>query len=740
MKVRSHIVLLVAAVLVPIVLLSVVAISFLLAAERKAALRGMEELARASVLVMDQEMLLARATAQTLAAAPSLARGDFAAFYEQARSANAGRAMHTALISEDGQQLFNTVKPYGTAIAAPTDLVRARVAGVLQGRRPVYSNLIKGSATRQYVVSVEYPVTTADGRRLLISQWMFSSRLNELLPTKNIPDSWLISVFDRQAITIARNKGAQQYVGQLPRPKLRQAILARHEGISRSHVREGIDMYGAWAISPATGWSVGIGVPVDEIEHAAVRSVALIALGFALAILFAVIGAILVSRRLVGAIDKASQAAAMLGERKMPQLEPLPVEEMNRLQTSLYRAGRLLMDSDAERNRHLEAAEQARAAAERAQAVAEAQNQAKDEFLAMLGHELRNPLAAITSGVTLLGLPGTDEARARKATAIIERQTRHLVHLVDELLDAHRILSGKLTLTKTPLDLAAAMESCLMAFEARGAMRSHRITSSLAPVVVLADPTRLEQIISNLLDNALKYTPEGGAIHVTVRNEDGMALLAVADTGVGLSSELLPHVFDVFVQGKVINRSKGGLGIGLAVVHSLARQHDATLVAESAGANLGSTFSIRFPVVPAGAPAAVAGAPRGAGSSGLILVIEDNRDVREMMCSLLAELGFEVLSAENGRAGIAAAVAELPDVALVDIDLPDMSGYDIARELKGAPRTAGIGLIAVTGYGQESDRQRALSCGFDGHLKKPVRIEDVLAAIGALPAAQAPGA
>ncbi|MDQ1918947.1 hybrid sensor histidine kinase/response regulator [Massilia pseudoviolaceinigra] len=730
MKVRSHIALLVAAILVPIVLLSIVAISVLLAAERKAALGGMEELARATVLIMDQEMLLARATAQTLATSRSLARGDFDDFYRQAQGANAGRAMHTAFISEQGQQVFNTIRPYGAQIAAPTDLVKARVAGVFNSGGPVYSNLIKGSATKQYVVSLEYPVAIADGRRFLISQWLFSSRLNELLPAKSIPPSWLISVFDRQGITIARNKGAHQYVGQPPKTKVQQAILARHEGISRSYVREGTEMYGAWAISPTTGWSVGIGVPVVEVEHAAVKSVALIALGFVLAIVSAITGAILFSRRLVGAINKASRAADMIGQGQIPPLETLPVEEMNRLQLSLHQAGSLLRESETERNRHLAAAQSARAAAEQAQAVAEAQNQAKDEFLAMLGHELRNPLAAITSGVTLLSMPGTDAVRAGKATAIIERQTRHLVHLVDELLDAHRIVSGKLTLSKTALDLAGAVESCLASFEARGAMRSHRITCALAPAVIEADPTRLEQMVSNLLDNALKYTPEGGLIHVTVASDDGMALLSVADTGVGLSGDLLPHVFDVFVQGKVINRSKGGLGIGLAVVNSLAKQHGAILLAESAGAGLGSTFSIRFPLA-AAVPATPAASRTGsAGHNGVILVIEDNRDVREMMCSLLTELGFQVLSAESGQRGIQTAVATLPDVALVDIDLPDMSGYDIARALKGDARTAAIRLIAVTGYGQESDRRAAMSSGFDGHLKKPVRIEDVLAATG----------
>lgn len=731
MKVRSHIALLVAAILVPAVLFSAAVLNVLLTAERKAALRSMQELARASVNVMDREMTFAMATAQTLSTSRNLNEGRFDAFYDQAVSANRGRAIHATLIDENGQQVFNTVRPYGTAIPAPGAAARARVRKVIDGGRPMFSDLIKGSATGRFVVSAEYPVTIKDGRRFVVNEWMFSDRLTKLLPKENIPASWLISVFDKQGITIARNINPEQFVGHPPRPERLRTILAGFEGLSRAYTRDGIEMYGAWARSSITGWSVGVGVPVAEIERLAVQSVALTAAGFLVAILFAIGAALLFSRRLIRAIDHASAAAEALPAYRVPPVVDLRVEEMNRLQMALHRAGNLLVAGEATRQQSLEEAKAARAHAEKAQKIAEQQNQAKDDFLAMLGHELRNPLAAIASGVTVLNMPGIDGERTAKVKAIIQRQTQHLTHLVDELLDAHRILNGKIKLAPRPVDLKAAVEACLASFEARGATRTHQVSMSLSPATIEADPTRLEQMISNLVDNALKYTPEGGMVRITTGVQGSEAIVELADNGIGLSEELLAKAFDVFVQGNVVNRAKGGLGIGLAVVNSLAKQHGATLTAQSPGINQGSTFTLRFPLVgEALAPAARPDAARTGGAR--VLIIEDNRDVREMMVLMLAECGYDVHAAEDGHSGIAAAAELRPELALVDIDLPDMSGYEVARGLKSAAATAGIRLIAVTGYGQAMDQEKALASGFDKHLTKPVPIDILAEAIGQL--------
>lgn len=740
MKVRSHIALLAAAILLPTVICSAVVLNMLLTAERQAALRSMQELARASVNAIDREMTFAMATAQALQTSRNLREGRFDAFYEQARVSNSGRAIQAALIEESGQQVFNTVRPFGTHIPAPNAAARARVRKVIENDKPVYSDLIKGSATGKYVVSVEFPVTINDGRRYVVNEWMFTDHLNAILPARNIPSSWLIAVFDKKGMTIARNIHPEKFIGAPPRPERLKTILAGFEGVSRANTRDGIEMYGAWERSVITGWTVGVGVPVAEIERAAVQSVALSAAGFLIAILCGVGGAVLFSRRLTAAIGTAAAAAESLPRYQVPPMAELRVEEMNRLHLALRHAGQLLVEGEASRRQTLEEARTARQHAEQAQKVAEEQNRAKDEFLAMLGHELRNPLAAIASGVTVLEMPGTDGERADRIKAIIARQTRHLTHLVDELLDAHRILNGKITLAATPVDLRAAVQACLASFEARGAGRTHRLSMELDAARIEADPTRLEQMIANLVDNAVKYTPEGGEVRVTLHTEGGDAVLSVADTGIGMAPELLARAFGVFVQGEVVNRSKGGLGIGLAVVDALARLHGGTLTAHSPGANRGSTFTLRFPLADA-APEPESEPERGPAEvhrRARVLLIEDNRDVREMTCMMLSQHGFEVHAAQDGRSGVEAARRLRPDIALVDIDLPDISGYEVGAELRAAPETAGLVLLALTGYGQAADKARALGAGFDGHLAKPVPAGQLVAEIRRLVRADSP--
>lgn len=731
MKVRSHIVLLAVAILAPAVLFSAVVLNVLLTAERKAALRSMQELARASVSIMDREMTYAMATAHALSTSRNLYEGKFQAFYAQAKTVNVDREIHGALLAENGQQIFNTVRPFGSQIPAPSSHAKDRVRKVLEGSRPVFSDLIKGSATGKFVVSVEYPVTIGDGRRFVVNEWMFSEHLNSLLPKKDVPATWLIAVFDKQAITIARNIHPEKFVGKPPIPERQRTILEGFQGISRAYTRDGVEMYGAWERSSISGWTVGVGVPVSEIENVAARSVALAAAGFMIAIILAIAGAFLFSRRLIGAINQVAASADMLPKHEVPPVVDLRVDEMTRLQTSLHRAGQLLVHGEAVRQQSLHDATLAKEHAEQAQKIAEEQNRAKDDFLAMLGHELRNPLAAISSGITLLNMPTTDSERIAKVKSILQRQTQHLTNLVDELLDAHRILNGKIRLNPVPVDLKNAVESLVASFEARGAARTHKLTAELTSVMIEADPTRLEQMICNLVDNAIKYTPEGGAVNLSVQVADGDAVLTIADSGIGLEPELLKKAFGVFVQGKVVNRTKGGLGIGLAVVDSLARQHGATLTADSPGPNKGSTFTLRFPATGAATPAVVQ-PPKNAVTSFRVLVIEDNRDVREMMSLMLSELGFVVHAASDGKSGISIASTVLPDVALVDIDLPDMSGYDVAAALRRNSTTAGIKLVAVTGYGQATDKEQAYAAGFDRHFAKPVSLDDLVVAIDAL--------
>jgi len=363
---------------------------------------------------------------------------------------------------------------------------------------------------------------------------------------------------------------------------------------------------------------------------------------------------------------------------------------------------------------------------------AERKSHAKDEFLAMLGHELRNPLSAISSASALIGLPGASGETVGRAKQIIQRQSQHLSRIVDDLLDLSRAMSGKILLARQPTDLANLVASCLETFRATGRTAGYRIAVDLSPGWVDGDPTRLEQIVSNLLDNALKYTPSGGSIDIGLAREGEDVLLSVRDSGVGIPPELLPHVFDVFVQGAIsIDRSQGGLGIGLSLVRRLIELHGGSVSADSAGAGNGSTFVIRLPrtePVLQGAPQEEA---RNDGSGKpSVLLIEDNEDGREMMATMLAAYGYPVFQAGDGLAGVAAAAAHRPDAALVDIGLPGIDGYEVARRLRADPATRAIKLIALTGYGLAEDQRRVFEAGFDLHLVKPVNMDRLLDALG----------
>ena len=364
---------------------------------------------------------------------------------------------------------------------------------------------------------------------------------------------------------------------------------------------------------------------------------------------------------------------------------------------------------------------------------AERKSHAKDEFLAMLGHELRNPLSAISSAASLIGLPGAGSDSIGRAKQIIQRQSQHLSRIVDDLLDLSRAMSGKILLARQPLDVAALVGACLDTFRATGRTSHYTLGVHLAPGWVNGDPTRLEQIATNLIDNALKYTPSGGNIDIHVGADDAseQIVLRVADSGVGIGAELLPHVFDVFVQGSItLDRAQGGLGIGLALVRRLVELHGGTVTATSDGASCGSVFEIRLPK---GEPVVATPPPEVHSIDAVpstVLLIEDNEDGREMMATMLDAYGYAVQQAADGMQGLQMALASVPDVALVDIGLPGIDGYEVARRLRANESTRHLKLIALTGYGLAEDQKRVLAAGFDMHLVKPVDINLLLDAIG----------
>jgi signal transduction histidine kinase len=379
--------------------------------------------------------------------------------------------------------------------------------------------------------------------------------------------------------------------------------------------------------------------------------------------------------------------------------------------------------------------ERKRAVAEATEArnQAEAANRAKDQFLAMLGHELRNPLGALSSAVRVLEGGDVQPEQATRLRNIMGRQSVHLARLVDDLLDIGRLTTGRVTLNRRPINLADCARDCIAALAFRTEYAARNINLQTESAWVDGDPDRVAQILTNLLTNAVKYTRPDGRVHLRVQADGDRAVIRVEDDGDGISAALLPNIFDLFVQGdRGSDRDRGGLGIGLTLVRRLVELHGGIVEAQSDGLGLGSVFTVSLPRIDVTREDVTSrSVPPRAEISRRILLVEDNSDARESLRWALEQMGHEILEADSGPTGVEAALAGRPDVALIDIGLPGFDGYEVAKRIRSAPQVCGIVLIALTGYGQPEDRRRAEQAGFDLHLVKPLdfdRLADLLMA------------
>jgi signal transduction histidine kinase len=358
----------------------------------------------------------------------------------------------------------------------------------------------------------------------------------------------------------------------------------------------------------------------------------------------------------------------------------------------------------------------------------------KDEFLATLAHELRNPLGPIRNAVELLRQLGSNaQEQQEQARHTIVRQTNHLVRLVDDLLDVARINQGKIALQREPTELAAFVGAALETVQPIMQTRQHALAVSLPPqtVTLFGDSVRLAQIVGNLLHNAAKFTPVGGRIALDAALDGDTLVLRISDNGIGVPAASAGAIFELFTQARYVpDRVQDGLGIGLSLVRKLVELHGGTVSVSSEGEGLGSTFEVRLPVMQAslaGATAREAPAETGDSVGYRILVVDDSVDSASMLCALLEISGHTVVTSNNGKDAIAAATRFQPEVVFLDIGLPDMSGYEVAARMRRLPGLAGAKLVALTGYGQEKDKQDARAAGFDHHLVKPINFDALTA-------------
>ena len=731
MRIRAQLLLVAVAALLPAIVTSVLALDRLRENERQAGLRALKETVRATALIIDGEMRASMSALKALGSSRNLQNGDLKAFHEQAAAFNQLPDVWTVLYDSKGEQLVNTMLPSGTALPRPANAYALeRTARVLATQRPLVTDLMIGSATGKMLTSLHVPAAAAGGQAYVLAQSFGVDYWKIKALQKGLPADWIVGIIDQHGKFIFRSRRSDELVGRPARPELVAAAAASDEGVIRHLTLDDREVYDAFAHTTLAGWAVAVAAPVKSIDGAANRAVQFALAGMLAAIAFTVFVVITFGQRLIGALVDTGRSAAALGQGHTPSIRRTGIVEIDQLNGALIDAGVLL---DTERGgRRAAEAERGRLLANEtlARQAAQAESFAKDQFMAMLGHELRNPLATISAATALLGKGGSSNADVERYVDMISRQSRHLHLIVNDLLDMSRLVAGKISLDREPLEMAECVKQCVETLRAIASVDGFHLAVLTGATWFSGDAMRMQQILDNLLSNALKFSEPGGYICVTVTEESGRVTVTVADEGAGIQTELLPRVFEPFVQGPPPARlaQHGGLGIGLALVRQLVRLHGGDVEVASAGPNQGSVFSFWVPAI-AAPPVKPVFTELAHRAQRKLVYVEDNVDVRAMMAELLRIEGYDVVEVADGAGALPAVLASCPDLVLSDVGLPDITGYEVARRLRAHPLTKTVPLIALTGYGQVRDRNDAAQAGFDMHFAKPVDFDALFAAI-----------
>ena len=721
LSLRLHLLTLVAVVAAPLLLFAAAMALWSAQQQQTAVESGLLDTSRAMSLAIENELQGSISALAALATSRELDADDLAAFYEQARLLRTTQQWWYSVWVGDaeGRQVLSLHRPLGEPLPSIAD--RAYFVEAVRTRRPVVSGLIESRITAGYHVAVAVPVVRQGAVRYVLVAGYRPEGLSAILRNVSASVAGVLSIVDGDFRVLSRSRDIEKWAGRRATDPYIAAVRAGTPAVTRAQSLEGDAVYVAVQSVPISGWTVGIGVPARLIEGPLRQRLAFTAVLGVVVLSLALALAHWLGRRIVSPIASVARGAEALVRGGPLALETTNVAEVMQLNAALERAAVLLREEEETRRRYEHERVEVLARAESARAEAEAASRAKDEFLAMFGHELRNPLAALSSAIHVLATGRVRGDEAKKVHAILRRQTDHLTRLVDDLLDVARLVRGKVTLHRTRVNLGRVLRQALDCTQDAADARHHALAvTERGAVWVDGDETRLLQIVVNIVDNAVKYTPPGGHIAVQLGRENGQAVLRVSDDGPGIATGLLPHVFDLFTQGeRPLDRGQGGLGLGLNIARRLAVLHGGSIEVHSEPGH-GAQFTVRLPL--SGPPVAI-GAETDPGTRPRmkkVLLVEDNADVRDMLKSALELDGHVVRSAADAPQALAMCIDWTPDVALLDIGLPGMDGYELARELRRRLNEAEVRLVAITGYAAASDRHRAKAAGFDAHLSKPV--------------------
>jgi signal transduction histidine kinase/ActR/RegA family two-component response regulator len=684
------------------------------------------ELSRSVANAVDAELRSAIAVLETLATAPSLDDGDLAAFRIRAERVLAARPTWAAIVLADLNGRVVTGTDASATTSAP--MVSDDVEAVLNFGGPIVGPLLRTDAG-DWVFHVSAPVARDGRTRHIVIAVVTPEAIRQVLIRQQLPPDWIISIVDGTNTRVARSRGHEENLGGRLSATAQQVVDAGgNAGFGISLTLEGERIFTSHA-RLTNGWAAVLGFPTALTDAAVTRAWLTYGGGVLLSILLGTAAAIWIARTITRPIGRLRLAAEAVGRRETPALPDTPIQEVRAVAAALRAAAADLAQSESDRERLLQNERQARTSAEAA-------DRAKDEFMAVLSHELRTPLNAVYGWAKMLESGHVrGDAAITRATSAIVRNADVQVRLIDDLLDLSRITSGKLRLDITDTDPAAVAREAVDAVQPAADGKRIRIATTLpsAGTMIRVDPARLQQIIWNLLINAVKFTPEDGRITLSVEQTATQTSVVVTDTGQGIDADTLPHIFERFRQADSSStRSHGGLGLGLALVKHLTELHGGTVAADSPGPGHGARFTVTLPVAGGSSPRVSAGSAAAsravadaklASLDGLrVLVVDDDREGLEMVDAILTRAGATVQTTVSASSGLDLIRTWKPDVLVSDIEMPSADGYVLIRQIRalGADEGGSIPAIALTAYGRPRDRGRAIDAGFTMHIPKPV--------------------
>lgn len=718
---RLRLFLLAASGLLPLALVAGVVLAYGAGERERDARDAALAVSRALATAVDAELRSTVGVLASMALSDELQPARMNDFHGLARRVAARQGWRSVVLADPtGRIVMSTMQEVGAAREQPVE--PESLQRVLATNQPVVGRVAEGPGKQGPAFAVRVPVLQDGQLAYVLSAVIPVELVREVIQRQKLPPTSVVAVFDQAGMRVARS---------MPNPSMRpspslQAMLDKGamEGTGPTRTLEGVTSQTGYVRLASSGWVVATGIAAVAAGRDLYNLLGAVGGGLLASLALSAFLAWYFARGVTDPIDALVAAAGAHGRGEPVHLPPLGIAELQSVSAALQ-------DASAERDRAAEERETLLARATEALRLAEEAGRSKDEFLAMLGHELRNPLAPMATALHLMARKGDERTRSERE--VMERQVAHMKRLVDDLLDVSRIASKRLTMQLETIKLADTVRHAAQAVQPVLGLR--RLQVDIAPAAeslwVSADEVRLGQVLDNLLGNALKFTGREGRLALRLRPAGDRAEIVVEDDGLGMAPEVLEHVFDLFYQApQGADRSRGGLGLGLSIVRSLVEMHGGEVSAHSAGVGHGSAFTLRLPcVAPPAQPQPVA-APAGAtGHKGRVLVVDDNQDAADTAGTLLDLAGYEVQVAYAPEAALKALDDFAPDVALLDIGLPGMSGYDLAARVQAHANGRHCYLVALTGYGTAADVARAREAGFHRHLVKPAPPETLLETI-----------